>query len=43
MKQVYVAPEVELSLLETEDVVMISALDVKESGSLSEIGWSSIK
>lgn len=43
MKNIYVSPEIEITAISTEDVVMISALDVKESGSLTEIGWGSIK
>lgn len=43
MKESYVAPEVELSLLNTEDVVMISGLSIKDSGSLTETSWGSLQ
>lgn len=42
MKITYVAPEVELSVLDTEDVVMISGLTIKEQGSLTETNWSDL-
>lgn len=37
----YVAPVLELVVLETEDVVMISGIKTQESGELTEISWSS--
>ena len=37
----YVAPALELVVLETEDVVMISGIKTEENGTLPEISWGS--
>ena len=42
MKNIYVSPVVEVSVLDTEDVVMISGLTVKDEGSLDEISWGQL-
>lgn len=42
MKNTYVAPVVELATLASEDVVMISGVELKESGVLTEISWSDL-
>ncbi len=42
MKNIYVSPEFELTVISTEDVVMISNIHVETSGSLPSIGWSEI-
>ena len=35
----YSAPVVEIEVLNTEDVVMISGFEIQKDGSLTEIGW----
>lgn len=42
MKNTYVSPVVEVAMLNTEDVVMISGLDIKESGTLTETSWGDL-
>lgn len=42
MKNTYVSPVVEISAISTEDVVMISGLTIKESGTLPETNWSDL-
>lgn len=43
MKNTYVSPEVEITVVSTEDVVMISGLSIKDSGTLTETNWSSLQ
>ena len=38
----YEAPVVDVVILNTEDVVMISGLSIKEEGSLTQVSWESI-
>ena len=42
MKVTYVAPEIEITVVDDEDVIMISGLEIKASGELTEVGWSSL-
>ena len=42
MKVTYVAPEIEITVVDDEDVIMISGLEVKDSGDLPEVGWGSL-
>lgn len=45
MKVTYVAPEIEITVVDDEDVIMISGisgLEIKDSGDLTEVGWSSL-
>lgn len=42
MKKTYIVPELEIESLVVDDIVMISGVSVKESGSLSEIGWDDL-
>ena len=42
MKVTYVAPEIEITVVDDEDVIMISGLEIKDSGDLPEVGWSSL-
>jgi len=42
MKNTYVSPVVEVSVLNTEDVVMISGLDIKDNGTLVETSWDDL-
>ena len=43
MKNTYVSPVVEVSVLATEDVVMISALEIKPNCKLEETSWEDLK
>ena len=43
MKNIYVSPVVEIAALSTEDVVMISALEIKPNGKLEETSWEDLK
>lgn len=38
----YEAPVVDVVILNTEDVVMISGLSIKEEGTLTQVSWESI-
>lgn len=42
MKVTYVAPEIEITVVDDEDVIMISGLEIKDSGDLPEVGWGSL-
>lgn len=42
MKNTYVSPVVEVSVLNTEDVVMVSAMEIKPSGTLVETSWDDL-
>ncbi len=42
MKNTYVSPIAEIVVLNTEDVVMISGLEIKENGSLEETSWENL-
>ncbi len=42
MKEVYEAPEAEIEILETEDVLSISIVK-DEKGHLSELDWKDLK
>lgn len=42
MKVTYVAPEIEITVVDDEDVIMISGLVIKASGDLTEVGWGSL-
>lgn len=42
MKNTYVSPVVEVATLNTEDVVMISGLEIKDSGTLPETSWGNL-
>ena len=42
MKNIYVSPVAEVSVLNTEDVVMISGMQIKENGSLTETSWDDL-
>lgn len=42
MKVTYVAPEIEITVVDDEDVIMISGLEIKDSGDLTEVGWGSL-
>lgn len=43
MKNAYVSPVVEVSVLNTEDVVMVSGLEIKENGTLTETSWNDLQ
>jgi len=43
MKNTYVSPVVEVSVLNIEDVVMASGLEIKDSGTLTETSWDDLK
>lgn len=44
MKVTYVAPEVEITVVDDEDVIMVSGggLEIKDSGDIPEISWGSL-
>jgi len=43
MKNTYVSPVVEVSVLNTEDVVMVSGLEIKDNGTLIETSWEDLQ
>ena len=43
MKNAYVSPVAEVSVLNTEDVVMVSGLEIKADGTLTETSWEDLQ